>query len=103
MLSWSKGSPRVKVRVKVAAVFNTGSKVFVLLGCKLARKHSRVLCSQPSAGGKRSQRHINVHVDLESNLCPLGQPRDSKVPSPLAWPGLPSCRNLVGMTGVPRP
>lgn len=30
MLSWPKGSPRVKVRVKVATVFNIGSEVLGL-------------------------------------------------------------------------
>lgn len=61
MLSWPKGSPGVKVRVKVATVFNTGSEVFVLLsGCKPGRKHLR-LCSQAQCWkGKIRETHISI-------------------------------------------
>ena len=61
MLSWPKGRPGVKVRVKEETVFNTVSQVFVLLsGYKPGRKHLR-LCSQAQCWrGKIRETHISI-------------------------------------------
>lgn len=99
MLSWPKGSPGVKVRAREETVFNTVSEVFMLLsGCKPGRKHLRLCSPAQRWRGKITDTHINMHVDLESNLCPPGQLLDSKVPSPWHGQVSPPAWNLVSVT-----
>lgn len=104
MLSWSKGSPRVKVRVKVAAVFNTGSKVLVLLsGCKPARKHLRVLCSQARGWrGKITETHQCACGPREQSLSPRSASGlQSSLPLGMARP--PLLLEPGWCDGAPRP